>query len=99
MQPLYSTDDLQDVVDAWMPYLDGINPFYLPDLWIFALARRNPNKPFGAEDLAAAWPEFGRRKRDAIMQDYYDELDTAKTEIDRKASELKMEKRLKDLGV
>lgn len=99
--PIYSDSELRDAVDAWMPYVEsaGINPLYLTDLWIFALARHDGKGPFAATDLCSAWPEFGRRKKDAIMQDYYDELDKAQTDVARKAAELKMEKRLKDLGL
>lgn len=99
MMPLYGDAELADVVDAWIPYLQGVNPAFMPDLWMFALARRDAKKPFGAEDLREAWPEFGRRKKDAIMQDYYDELDKATAEVERLAAKQWMEKRLRDLGL
>lgn len=75
--PIYSDSELRDVVDAWMPIIEGagITPQYLPDLFVFALARRDINRPFGAEDLARNWESFIQRKKMAALYDYNRAMD------------------------
>lgn len=69
--PIYSDSELRDVVDAWYPILSyaGVKAAYLPDLFVFSLARRDANRPFGACDLADNWNEFiGRKKLEAFEE-------------------------------
>ncbi len=99
--PIYDAGELKEVVEAWMPVLTaaGVKPAYMTDLWVFALMRRTDDKkPFGAEDIGKAWPEFINRKKAQAYQDYLDSLDDAGPDEVRRAGALNFyEKRIAEM--